>query len=96
MDLNNIKKDISSENLGERIKAINFLIKNDIEDKIRKTYKDIIILDLDQTIKNGALKKYHENSEELDRIDEIELPKLKKDLSAEIKKSTSAVLLFAQ
>jgi len=59
---------------------------NQIEDKIRGTYKDIIILEFNQTDKNGVLSVYKENKEKISKIEKTTLPVLKNKLSEELKK----------
>ena len=59
---------------------------NTIEDKIRRTYKKIILLEFDQTIQIGALKKYRDGNDRIIAIRNAEIPKLRGKLSEELKK----------
>ena len=57
-----------------------------IEDKIRQTYKNIIIVEFDQINKNGALSIYKQNNERIAEIENKILPHLKRKLSEALKK----------
>ena len=57
-----------------------------IEEKIRQTYYEVIILEFNQTEPAGALKKYKENQKRIIRITNIETPDLRNRLSEELKK----------
>ncbi len=59
---------------------------NKIEDSIRKAYKNIIILEFNQTDDNGTLNSYKNNNDRISKIEEIELPALRNKLSEELKK----------
>ena len=59
---------------------------NQIEDKIRQAYKDIIILEFNEINENGALAVYKANNEKISKIEKITLPNLKNQLSEELKK----------
>jgi len=57
-----------------------------IEGQIREKYKSIIILELNQTDKIGALSIYKSNNTKILEIENTKLPNLKNELSEELKK----------
>ena len=59
---------------------------NTIEKKIREIYKQIIILEFDQTLKTGALSQYKNGIGRISRINEVDLPDLRRELREELKK----------
>lgn len=59
---------------------------NTIEDKIRKTYKEIILLEFNQFGQSGALEKYKSNKNRITEIVSTEIPALRNKLSDELKK----------
>lgn len=59
---------------------------NTIEDEIRTTYKEIILLEFNQIDQSGALEKYKNNQKRTAKILNTEIPVLKGKLSDELKK----------
>jgi wobble nucleotide-excising tRNase len=59
---------------------------NEIEDLIRITYKEIILLEFDQTIPEGAIAKYKSNCSIVKKMAEETIPELKSKLATELKK----------
>lgn len=59
---------------------------NAIEDEIRKTYKEIILLEFNQIEQSGALEKYKKNQDRITLIINTEIPALRNKLSNELKK----------
>ncbi|MCP4651452.1 MAG: AAA family ATPase [PVC group bacterium] len=62
------------------------LDSREIEDQIRSTYKEIMILEFNQTEPTGAVAKYKNNAKRMNEIMTIELPNLKLQLSEQVAK----------
>ncbi|MDD4530353.1 MAG: AAA family ATPase [Candidatus Gracilibacteria bacterium] len=59
---------------------------NKIEEQLRKTYKEIILLEFNSIHKSGAIQKYINNTNKIVSIKNNEIPLLKNKLSDELKK----------
>lgn len=59
---------------------------NTIEEGIRKAYKEMILLEFNNSVKSGALEKYKANQQRIIQISSTELPALRHKLSEELKK----------
>ena len=58
---------------------------NTIEDNIRKTYKELILLEFNQIKDSGSLALYIDNNSRVSKIKDIEIPKFKNYLANELK-----------
>jgi len=73
---NIILKTLNSKNLDT----------HEVEENIREVFKKIILVDFNSWHNDGAIKKYKNNSAIIKNIQESVLPKLKSELSTELKK----------
>lgn len=58
---------------------------NQVEDKIRDAYKKIILLEFNESVSGDRIKEYKDNITQINQIENDEIPRLKRDLSNELK-----------